>query len=562
VASEPTPPAAVDPGQDSPTFEVLPDRRPPGILRRIATTHRHVSGLMLGGVVAYVRRRRSEGTARGARFAALRLLAQLCRLFVARQLVGLPFPVQLRRRLEMLGPTYIKLGQILALRSDLFPAAVTDELKNLLDRLPVVPFERFMGIVVRDVGRSAEEMFSWVDPRPLGSASIAQAHRARTHAGDEVILKVVKPGIRETLRRDARLLGVLGAFLQLVLPRFQPRKVIREFCDYTLREVDLTREADNAETFAANFRDLPDVVFPRIYREYSGRNVLCMEFLDGLKPSDPNARQLPEEDRRHLIDVGAAAIIRMVYHDGFFHADLHPANLLILGDRKVGFIDVGMVGRLDDELRRTLLYYYYCLVIGDTENAARYLTTVAHPGPGGNPIGFRRDVEEISRRWRRNTESDRFSLAHLILASVGRSAQFRMYFPVEMVLMVKALVTFESVGHLLLPDFDVAEVSQPHVTRIFLGQFNPLRLVREGLRGAPEIVDALVKAPLLVTEGLRVLERSTRKPPENPLAGVRGTLFAGFCLVAGAILAAFGRPWYLWVPLFLLAAVLAIRRGS
>ena len=104
--------------------------------------------------------------------------------------------------------------------------------------------------------------------------------------------------------------------------------------------------------------------------------------------------------------------------------------------------------------------------------------------------------------------------------------------------------------------------AKPHITRIFLGQFNPLRLVREGLRGAPEIVDALIKAPLLITEGLRVLERTTRKPPENPLAGVRGTLFAGFCLIAGAILAAFGKPVYIWAPLFLIALVLAVRRGS
>ncbi|MGE5235176.1 MAG: ABC1 kinase family protein [Acidobacteriota bacterium] len=563
MATEATPGRDAGEGGEPPDpFEIMPDRRPPGLMRRVFTTHRHVSGLILGGFVAYVRRRRAEGNARGLRFLLLRALAPACRLFVDRRLVDLAFPVQLRRRFELLGPTYIKLGQILSLRSDLLPDPVTEELKNLLDRLPVVPFERFSAIVVRDLRRPIEEMFAWVDPQPLGSASIAQTHRARTHGGDEVILKVVKPGIRETLHRDAFLLGVLGAFLQLFLARFQPRQVIREFCEYTLREVDLNREADNAETFAANFKDLPDIVFPRIYREYSSRNVLCMAYLDGLKPSDPRARELSEEARRHLIDLGAAAIIRMLYRDGFFHADLHPANLIILGETKVGFIDLGMVGRLEDDLRRTLLYYYYCLVIGDTENAARYLTTVAHPGPGGDPLGFRREVEEISRRWRRNSSFGGVSLAHLVLESVGRGAQFRMYFPVEMVLMVKALVTFEGVGHLLLPDFDVADVSQPHVTKIFLGQFSPLRLVREGLRGAPEIVDALVKAPLLVTEGLRVLERSTRRAPENPFAGVRGTLFAGFCLVAGAILAAFGRPWYLWAPLFVLAVILAVRRGA
>ena len=548
-------------GANGGSFEVMPEIAPPGVVRRYFTTQRHFWGLLLGAYVARVRHQRAQGRG-GLRYVPQRILATVVRVFVKRTLVDLPFPVQLRRRLEMLGPTYIKLGQILALRTDLLPAEVTEELKNLLDRLPVVSFDRFMKLVVADLGRPAEEMFSWVDPMPLGSASIAQAHRATTLEGDSVILKVVKPGIRETLQRDARLLNMLGWSLQLVIARVQPKRVIQEFTGYTLREVDMRREADNAETFAANFKDLPDVHFPRIYRQYSSLNVLCMEFLDGVKPSDPRALELDESKRNQLIDLGAASIIRMLFRDGFFHADLHPANLMILPGPKVGFIDLGMVGRLDEELRRTLLYYYYCLVMGDTENAARYLTMIAQPASGADAHGFQREVEEIVRRWRRQANFRDFSLAQLILESVGRAAQFHMYFPVEMVLMVKALLTFEGVGNLLVPDFDVAAVSQHHVQKIFVAQFNPLRLVREGMRGAPEIVDALLKAPLLVTEGLRVLERSTRRPPENPFAGIRGTLFAGFCLVAGAILVAFHQPVWAWAPLFVLALILALRKGS
>jgi ubiquinone biosynthesis protein len=306
---------------------------------------------------------------------------------------------------------------------------------------------------------------------------------------------------------------------------------------------------------------MPDVVFPRIHRGHSGRSVLCMEYFDGIKPGDPRVGQLSAEDRDKLIDLGAAAIIRMLYKDGFFHADLHPANLIILEGPRAGFIDLGMVGRFDDELRRILLYYYYCLVMGDSENAARYLTSIADPGPGANPIGFHREVEEISRRWARHARFQDFSIAQLILQSVSKAGRYRMYFPVEMVLMVKALVTYEGVGHLLKADFDVAAVSQSHISRIFIGQFSPLRIAKDGLRGAPELVDALVKAPLLVTEGLRYLEKTTRAPAENPLSGVRGALFSGFCLVSGAILLAFGGPWPLWAALFVLAFILILRRG-
>ncbi len=559
----PSPPSSsAPPASTLDGFEILVEtRRPPSLPRRFFTTHRHLAGLAAGGLLAYVRER-PAARRKGLLFRLARLAAFLVRPLVAGSLRELPFPVQLRRRLELLGPTYIKLGQILSLREDLLPRSITDELKNLLDRLPVLPFPRYAERVAADLGRPLDAMFTWVDPRPLGSASIAQIHRATTLAGEQVILKVVKPGIRETLTRDARLLRLFGSLLQMFLARYRPKQLIREFTDYTLREVDLGREADNAETFAANFKDLPGVVFPRIYRELSSRNVLTMEFLDGVKPSSEEAQALPEEDRDRLVDLGAAAIIRMIYQDGFFHADLHPGNLLILPGPRAGFIDLGMVGRFDDDLRRTLLYYYYCLVMGDTENAARYLASVAEPGAGARPDDFRREVAEICRRWHRRASFEGFSLARLVMQSVNMGAQFRLYFPVEMVLMVKALVTYEGVGQILKPGLDVAEVSRNHIGRIFLHQFSPLRLAREGLRGAPEILDAVIKAPMLIIEGLRFLEQTTRRPRENPLAGVRGTLFGGFCLVAGAILLAF-KPhlWPIWSLLFLFGVLVPLRRG-
>ena len=536
--------------------------RPQGLFRRLLTTERHFLALLMGYLVADVREKREEGTGRGVKFLFERLVGALAWPFLDRDLRTRSFPVQLRRRLERLGPTYIKLGQILSLREDLLPRSITDELKHLLNRLPVVPLPILLEIVERELKRPVDEMFLWVDPTPLGSASIGQIHRATTKQGDPVILKVVKPGIRETLERDATLLRGLGTILQWLIPQFQPKKLVNEFCSYTLREADLRREADNAETFAANFADTPDIVFPAIFREFTSRSVMCMEFLDGLSPDSPAAQALPEDQRRYLTDLGASAIIRMLYRDGFFHADLHPGNLLILPGPKCGFIDLGMVGRLDDDLRRTLLYYYFALVTGDAENAARYLAAIAEPGPGANPSGFRRDVAEIGNRWKRSSSFEDYSLGQLILDSVSRGAQYRMYFPVEMVLMVKALVTFEGVGHILLPGFDVAEVSKRHIRNIFLQQFSPLRLIAEGMRGAPDLVDAMVKMPQLMTEGLRVLEKVARRPTENPLAGMRGTLIAGSCLVAAAISMGFGAPWPVWGGLFVIAFFLAIRRGG
>jgi ubiquinone biosynthesis protein len=338
---------------------------------------------------------------------------------------------------------------------------------------------------------------------------------------------------------------------------------LSEFSRYTAREVDLRLEADNAETFSANFKDEPDARFPRIYREYSSETVLCMEFFDGIRPDAPEAHNLSARERDHLIETGAGVIIRMLYRDGFFHADLHPGNLIILDRTQCGFIDLGMIGRFDEDLRRTLLYYYYCLVIGDAENAARYLGSVAKTTDKSQPDEFRKAVEDISRRWHRSATFDDFSLGQLILESVSMGGRYHMYFPMEMVLMVKALVTFEGVGQILRPGFDVAAVSQKHITKLFLSQFNPVSLMKQSLRGAPEVVDALVKAPLLVTQGLRFLEESTKRRPENPLTGIRGTMFAGFNMLAGAVILAFrGEDWPLSLPFFMLALFLVLRRPS
>jgi ubiquinone biosynthesis protein len=556
-ATLPSPAAADDEGG----FEPFVEGPPPTLLRRFRVTHRHFLGLLFGGLQAWLRDV-PRTARRGARFRALQLLGWLTRPALDPALRDLPFPVQLRRRLEILGPTYIKLGQILSLREDILPRSVTGELKHLLDRLPAVSYERYLEIVAGDLGRDPLEVFADIDRKPLGSASIGQTHRARLHSGETVIIKAVKPGIRETLRRDVVLLRFLGRILQLFAGRFQPKRVIDEFCHYTLREVDLRLEGENAETFSANFRDEPDIVFPKIYRHLTGPNVLVMEFFDGWKPDSPKALEMSKEDRDRVIDLGAAAIIRMLYRDGFFHADLHPGNLIILPGPKAGFIDLGMVGRFDEELKRTMLYYYYCLVTGDAENAARYLSALAETGGASNPKGFQRAVEEVCRRWARTANFDEFSLGQLILESVGRGGQFHMYFPVEMVLMVKAIVTFEGVGQLLEPGFDVAKVSQKHINRVFIHQFSPLRMARESLRGAPELVDALVKMPMLVTQGLRALDKATRQHPENPFAGVRGTLLGGFCILAGAILAAFQGPWPLYVALFLLGLALALRKGA
>lgn len=531
------------------------ETRPPGVLRRAATVLRHLLGLWLG-LIASRPRTQSKPRLR------TRITAWLARCMIDSAWSAQPFAVQLRRRLEILGPTYIKLGQVLAMRRDLLPRDVTDQLSGLLDRLPAVSYERFLELVTEGLGAPATTRFAWIETQPIGSASIAQIHRASTLDGDAVIIKVVKPGIREILERDARLLRAMGWLLEVPFARYQPRRVINELVTYTLFEVDLEREAENAETFRANFSDLPDVVFPRIHHDLSSTSVLTMEFFAGVRPDSRAAADLSEAESHRIVDLGAQAIIRMIYRDGFFHADLHPGNLLVLNGPKAGFIDLGMVGRLEAPTRRTLLSYFYCLIMGDADGAARYLAAVAEPGRRADIAGFKRATAEVSQRWKTagSDSASSGSLAQLILESIALGGRYRMFFPVEMVLMVKALVTFEGVGALLAPDLDIATSSRRHVAAVLLETLSPLRVVRDGLRLAPELLDAMSQAPLLVTEGLRLLERGNRGPGESSTGGLGNAIFGGFALVAGAVVVGTNGPWPLSATLFLVGAIGALWR--
>lgn len=531
-----------------------------GLPRRFLAVHRHLIALVAGALVA-----RANGLPadrrRGVRSAGTRVGAALVRPFLARALRDLPFPAQLRHRLERLGPTYVKLGQIMAIREDLLPAAVCRELENLFDRVPPIPFEQVRALVEERLARPIRSMFREIEPEPLGSASIAQVHRARTVAGDDVVIKAMKPGIRQSIEMDLELLRILAILLQWLLPRYQPRHIVREFSAYTLREVDFTVEADNAEIFAANFADMPEVRFPAIHRDLSCDSVLTMEYIDGMKPSSAAARRLPAETRERLIDLGAGSIIRMLYRDGFFHADLHPANLLILKGEPtgIGFVDLGMAGRFEDRTRRRMLYYYHALVTGDVEAAAKFITDMAAVGPRGDPDGFRRAVVDLSRRFVTRAERGEISIAQLILESVGLGARYRVFFPVEMTLMVKALVTFEGVGRILEPRLDVAAISRKHVTRILHAQFTPQALSRELLRQAPELIEVAVQLPDLLAGGARYLEHAfSQRPPPAPTAGLRSAVLAGACLLGAIIGLTGGAPAALWVALFALAGLLAV----
>jgi len=527
-------------------YGLYDERQPRGFLRRFFGVLRQLLALLIGAGFAYCREMREKGRGWSLKVLLLRFLLAFFWPIMNKEIINQPFPVQFRRRLELMGPSYIKLGQILSLREDVLPRSVTEELKNLLRKAPVVPFERFCELIESDLKRPTTEMYEWIDPVPLGSGSLAQIHLARLKNGEEVAIKVLKPGVRKMVETDTMLLNFFGRVLQVFLSRYQPYSLTREFSRYSRREVDLRMEADNAEIFAANFREEPKVRFPKIYRKCSNREVLTMEYVRGREINDPVIRDLNLARKTRLVDLGIASIVQMIFQDGFFHADLHPANLLALDNGSIGFIDLGMVGQFDSGLRRRLFYYFYSLAEGDAGNAARYLTAMSRAGRNGDPDGFRRAVEDLNRRYLRHPSFEDFSLGQLVLESVKLAGTYRIQYPGEIILMVKALITVEGVGNQLLPGINVMAVSQKHIKNMLYRDFNPVKIAKDSILLVPEILDTLKQSPLYIND-LKVLledQVETDRPPI--LVEIMGTIFGSVCLITGAVLAAFGLPWWLW----------------
>ena len=319
-------------------------------------------------------------------------------------------------------------------------------------------------------------------------------------------------------------------------------------------------EADNAEAFAANFKDQADIHFPRIYREFSNRDVMCMAYFRGIKPDARAAAILTRPQRDRIIQLGIGAIIQMIFADGFFHADLHPANLIIFKNGSVGFIDLGLVGVFDRAIRQRLFYFFYSIVTGDPENGARYLISLAAPSRNSDIDGFQRAAAGLFARWLRTSGAGRLSTGRVILQAILLAGQYRINYPGEMILMIKALVTIEGVAYALEPDFDILRASRGHVQRLLWRQLNPMSTLRASLLVVPELADILSRSPLVLSEGLKALESNLKKPPDTSLMRLQTTILLGFAILAAAVLYAAGAPWPWYAGLGLVFVIGLLRR--
>ena len=412
------------------------------------------------------------------------------------QMLQMSAPLRVRRAMEELGPTFVKLGQVLATRVDLFPPDWIVEFSELQNAVPAVPWEAVRPQLEADLGEPPEQAFARLEYVPMAAASLAQAHRAWLHDGTPVVLKVRRPGIRDVIEADLRLLARLAEIIETRLPdlrRYRPSEVVQQFTMSLRRELDFAAECRNAERIAGNFRGHDGIVIPRVYWQWTCESLNVQDFIQGIPGRDLAAVDAAGLDRAALARTGAGIVLKMVLDDGFFHADPHPGNIFYMRDGCIAVIDFGMVGRLSDQRRFQVAQLLYGLVSQDPE----LVTDVLLEWAGGIEVEEERlqqDIGSFVDQYRGVPLKDlRMGLMLGDVTQILR--QYGLTLPSDLALMIKTFLTLEGMGRQLDPDFDMASEARPYLERTMRRRYAPSAVLRRGRRSLLGALDLVGDMP-------------------------------------------------------------------
>jgi ubiquinone biosynthesis protein len=392
------------------------------------------------------------------------------------------FGVRLRRTLDDLGPTFVKFGQLLSTRSDILPEGVLSELQKLQDTVRPMPAGAAQAIVERELGAPVDEVFERFDPDPLGSASIGQVHRAVLRSGEVVAVKVQRPEAPGRVESDLELMREFALLLDRRFGRrifVDVRGLVAEFETVIRRELDYTAEAANARRFAANFAETP-VVIPRIHLEYSTPCVLTLQYIEGTRFRDIRPLLLAPSERRRVASMGADAIFKMAFEDGFFHGDPHPGNLILTPQGDLALLDFGMVGYMSRGDIEALSRLFIAVVQRDAAAALRGLEALGvrySPEVRGDLV---RDLREFLNKYSGLSVGE-VTLGQALSELIALARNYRLRVPPVFPLLTKALVTAEGLARAIDPTINVYEVARPYARRLLLERYEP-EAVLEGVR--------------------------------------------------------------------------------
>ncbi len=378
-----------------------------------------------------------------------------------------------RMLLNDLGPTFVKLGQILSTRADLLPAEFIDELSTLQDQVPAISIELVNAQIRESLGRGADELFGSLDATPIAAASIAQVHRAQTRAGEEVVVKVQRPGISEQIRADLSVLRYAARLLEAVVEEtgiYTPVGIIDEFERAIFEELDFLHEAANIRAFYENHRERTYLRIPKVYEELSSRTILTMEYLKGTKIS---LIEMAQHDRAALAQHIVEAAFRQLFEDGLFHGDPHPGNLLVLEGDVIGLLDFGLVGRLTKQMQETLVMLVLSVALKDADSVARLLYKVGVPDGRTDLQGFKTDIQGIFTQHLPATGTlGGINTRTLLRDLLDLAVKYRVRIPKEYALLSRASVETEGILRSLYPDMKLLEITLPYAKKLLAGRYD------------------------------------------------------------------------------------------
>jgi ubiquinone biosynthesis protein len=406
-------------------------------------------------------------------------------------------PKRLRMAFEELGPTYIKLGQILSTRPDLVPVSFIEELSKLQDEVPSFPFSDVKKLVQSEFGTSAAELFDQLDEKPLASASIGQVHRATLNDGEAVAVKFQRPGIRKIIEVDLEIMLHLATLAErhiedLALQR--PVKIVEEFARTLEKEIDYKNEATNMERVARHFLDDRHVYIPKVFREATSSRVLSTEFIDGIKISDIDGLDSAGLDRKLITARGADLILKQIFNHGFFHADPHPGNIFVLPNNIICLLDFGMAGVIDRQTREDFVDLVDSIVHQNEMRTVQVLLRLTSWEEEPEMRALEREVADFMGRHLYKPLKD-IEIGKLLHQLLELATNFRLRIPPDIFLMMKAISTVEGVGRMLDPDFDMIARATPFIKKAKYDRFQPQRIAGDVYDLASKLLQFMQQFP-------------------------------------------------------------------
>lgn len=408
-----------------------------------------------------------------------------------------PLPVRLRLALENLGPIFVKFGQVLSTRPDLIPPAYAQELAKLQDRVPPFDAELSRRQIEASLGHSIETLYAEFETRPVASASIAQVHKARLHSGEQVAVKVLRPNLLPVIEQDLALLRFGAGWVERLFAdgkRLKPREVVAEFDKYLHDELDLMREAANASQLGRNFQNSSMLIVPKVFYDYCSRDVLTIEWMDGTPVADIAALKAKGIDLKQLARYGVEIFFTQVFRNGFFHADMHPGNILVADDGRYIALDFGIVGSLTDYDKRYLAINFLAFFNRDYHRVA-----TAHIESGWVPADTR--AEELESAVRAvcepifNKPLSQISFGLVLMRLFETSRRFNVEIQPQLVLLQKTLLNIEGLGRQLDPDLDLWATAKPFLTQWMAEQVGPKAFFNNLKNEAPDWAQILPALP-------------------------------------------------------------------